>query len=98
MSRGKKKDNSLEREYKTVLEHFYEKHRWYQYLVFMSRIVRMSLYVLLGTSVVLFVINKGRLQTFESFVYDLVATPLGKIAALIFGILLIIYGIEKPRG
>lgn len=85
-------------EYKTALSKFYEKHKWYQDLVFLSRIARMLLYMLLGFSIIVFVINGGEIRTFEELIYELVSFPLGKIAALIFGFLLIIYGIEKPRG
>ncbi len=98
MTRRKKKINSIEREYKTFLEKFYEKHKWYQHLVFLSRIARMGLYLLLGISVIFLVLNGGKLRTLESFIYGLVATTFGKIIAIIFGLLLIIYGIEKPRG
>ena len=58
----------------------------------------MGLYILLGFSVILIALNGGKLKTFEDIVYDLIRIPAGKIAALIFGFLLIIYGIEKPRG
>ena len=98
MARRKKKINLVECEYKTRIEKFYNKHKWYQHLVFLSRIARMGLYLLLGVSVILLVLNGGKLRTLESFIYDLVATIFGKIIAIIFGILLIIYGIEKPRG
>jgi len=93
-----RKKNSIEREYKTFLEKFYERHKWYQHIVFLSRITRMILYLLLGISVIFLVLNKGELKTLDTFIYDLVATTLGKIIAIIFGLLLIIYGIEKPRG
>ena len=98
MYKKKKKEHSIQKEYEGFIEKFYEKHRWYQVLVFFSRIARMGLYLLLGISVILLVLNGGRLKTFETFVYDLIAIPIGKIVALIFGLLLIIYGIEKPRG
>ncbi|NCS71260.1 MAG: hypothetical protein COY38_01915 [Candidatus Aenigmarchaeota archaeon CG_4_10_14_0_8_um_filter_37_24] len=94
----RKKKKEIEIEYKTALEKFYDRHVWYRHLVFLSRIARMVLYLLLGFSIVLLVTNGGRLKTFEAIVYDLVTTPIGKIIALFFGILLIIYGIEKPRG
>ena len=96
--RRKKKHKSIENGYSTFLERFYKKHKWYRYLVFLSRIARMILYLLLGISVILLVLNGGKLRTFETLVYDLIGTPIGKIGVLIFGILLIIYGIEKPRG
>jgi hypothetical protein len=96
--RRKPRHETIEQEYRTFLEKFYEKHLWYQHLVFFSRLARMVLYILLGTSVIFLVLNRGRLRTFESFVYDLIGTPIGKFAALIFGFLLIVYGIEKPRG
>ena len=84
--------------YKSHIEKFYEKHEWYQNLVFFSKVARMMLYVILGVSVILFVINGVSLKTFESFIYDLVKISVGKIIAITFGILLIIYGLEKPRG
>jgi len=83
---------------KSHIEKFYEKHEWYQNLVFFSKVARMMLYVILGVSVILFVINGVSLKTFESFIYDLVKISVGKIIAITFGILLIIYGLEKPRG
>jgi len=94
----KKKIDLVETEYKTYIEKFYEKHKWYRHLVFLSRIARMGLYLLFGVSTILFVINGSKLKTIESFIYSLVSTTFGKIIALIFGFLLIIYGIEKPRG
>jgi len=96
--RRKKKNPPIQKKYESLIENFYEKHKWYQVLVFFSRIARMALYLLLGISVIFLVLNGGRLKTFETFVYDLIATPIGKVIALIFGLLLIIYGIEKPRG
>ena len=94
----RKKKRSIESEYKVHLENFYEKHKWYRHLVFLSRIARMVFYLLLGISAIFIAMNGGRLKTFESLINDLIATPLGKVIAIIFGFLLIIYGIEKPRG
>jgi len=58
----------------------------------------MIFYIILGFSAILLVLNGGKLRTFENSIYDLVQTPVGKVIAVVFGILLIIYGIEKPRG
>ena len=94
----KNKENSIERQYRELLEKFYDKHKWYQHLVFLSRVARMGLYILFGTSTILFVINGSKLKTLETFINSLVSTTLGKVVAIIFGFLLIIYGVEKPRG
>jgi len=93
-----KRKKTIEHEYKSHLERYYDKHKWYQHLVFLSRVARMILYLFLGISIILFIMNGSKLRTFDNFIYGLVATTIGKIIAIFFGILLIIYGIEKPRG
>jgi len=92
------KEDKVVEEYKTFLEKLYERSRLYRDLVFLSRIARMLFYLILGISVIFVALSGKPLVTIEKIVYWLSEHTLGKIITVIFGFLLIIYGIEKPRG
>jgi len=85
-------------EYKTFLEKLYERSRIYRNLVFMSRIARMIFYLIFGVSIIFVVLSGKPIVTIERIIYWLSGNTIGKILAVVFGFLLIIYGIEKPRG
>ncbi len=85
-------------EYKDFLEKLYDRSKIYRNLVFMSRVARMIFYPILGDSIIFVVLSGKPLVTTEKIIYTLSSHPVGKILAVIFGFLLIIYGIEKPRG
>lgn len=91
-------EDGMVKEYKTFLERLYERSRIYRDLVFMSRVARMIIYLVLGISIIVLVLSGKPLVNIEKIIYWLSGNLIGRIIAIIFGVLLIIYGIEKPRG
>jgi hypothetical protein len=63
----------------------------------MSRIARMILYFVLGSTIILVAVQTENFITFDEIVLWLSSNVMGKIITVFLGILLIIYGIEKGR-
>lgn len=83
--------------YKNFLERLYDHSRIYRDLVYLSKFMRMILYVFLGVSILVVILFQKPMSSFESLIGWLIKTPIGKFVALFFALSLIIYGIEKPR-
>lgn len=93
----RKKKETVMKKYKEFLEKTYDHSPLYRSLVYLSRIARMILYIVIGASIIAVVLSEREMATLENLVYWLTKTTIGKIIAIIFGICLIVYGIEKPR-
>lgn len=85
------------RKYKKFLESLYKESRIYRDLVFLSRIIKMFIYIGTGLSIIGLVIFEKPVTSLENLIYWLSGTIIGKIIALFVGLSLIIYGLEKPR-
>ncbi|MBD3156154.1 MAG: hypothetical protein GF368_05935 [Candidatus Aenigmarchaeota archaeon] len=94
---GKKGLDKLEKKYSKKIEKLYEKSRFYKSLVQLSRITKMVLYLVLGGSIVFFSISSSRILDLDDIIIWLTSSPWGRLVALLLGILLMVYGIEKPR-
>lgn len=94
---GKKGLDKLEKKYSKKIEKLYEKSKFYKSLVQLSRITKMVLYLVLGGSIVFFSISSSKILDLDDIIIWLTSSPLGRLVALLLGILLMVYGIEKPR-
>lgn len=94
---GKKGLDKVEKKYSKKIEKLYEKSKIYKSLVQLSRMTKMALYLILGGSIFFVSISGSRIMNVDDIVFWLTSNSLGRIAAALLGILLMIYGIEKPR-
>jgi type IV secretory pathway VirB2 component (pilin) len=94
---GKKSLDRIEKKYSKKIESLYEKSKIYKSLVQLSRITKMVLYLILGGSIFFVSISSSEIMNVDDIVSWLTSSLLGRVAAALLGILLMIYGIEKPR-
>ncbi len=92
-----KKERSFTEKYNRFIERVYENSRLYRDLVFFSRIVKMLIYVLTGASIIIVVLFGQPMASFGDLVSLMTQTLWGKVVALLVGLSLIVYGLEKPR-
>jgi len=83
--------------YNRFIERIYENSKLYRDLVFFSRIVKMLIYVLTGASIIIVVLFGQPMASLEDLVSLMTRTLWGKVVALLVGLSLIVYGLEKPR-
>ena len=93
----KTEEETAFRRYKKFIENLYEESRLYRDLVLLSRVVKMIIYVAVGVSIIAVVFFGKPMASLESLVYWMSRTIIGRIVALLFGLSLIIYGLEKLR-
>jgi len=85
------------RRYKRFIEHLYDTSRCYRDLVYLSKLVRMFIYIATGASILAVVLFNYPMATFEDIVQWLTKNSVGRLFAILIAFCLIIYGIEKPR-
>ena len=89
-------EESFFKRYKKTLENLYDHSRVYRDLVYLSKVVRMSIYIVIGVSIII-AIFRNSYTTFDDLIYLMTRTIIGRILALLVGFSFIIYGFEKPR-
>lgn len=93
----KTEEETLFKRYKKFLENLYEESRIYRDLVYLSKIVRMIIYIATGVSIIFVVFFGKPLASLEYLVQWMSKTLIGRIIAVLVALCLIIYGLEKPR-
>jgi len=97
VSRKKLDEETLFRRYKHFLENLYKDSRIYRDLVYLSRVVKMVIYVATGASIIAVVFFGKPMASLEYLVDWMSRTIIGRVIALLIALSLIIYGLEKPR-
>ena len=94
---GKKGLDKIEKKYSKKIEKLYDKSRIYKSLVQLSKLAKMGLYLVLGGSIFFVSISSSKIIHIDDIVVWLSSNSFGRFAAALLGILLMIYGLEKPR-
>jgi hypothetical protein len=89
-------EESFFKKYKKTIENLYEHSRLYRDLVYLSKVVRMSIYIIIGVSIII-ALFRNSYTSFDDLIYLMTRTIIGKILALLIAFSFIIYGLEKPR-
>jgi hypothetical protein len=90
-------EESAFRRYRRFLENLYDKSRLYRDLVYMSKVVRMSIYIITGVSIIIIALSGKPMATFDDLISLMTRTVYGRVLALLIAFSFIIYGLEKPR-
>ena len=80
-----------------TLEEWFKESRLYRDLVYLSKIVKMLIYLGTGISIIVVVFLGKPMTSLEDIVNWMSQTILGRIIAVFIAFCLIIYGLEKLR-
>jgi len=90
-------EETLFKRFKKTLEGWFKESRLYRDLVYMSKIVKMLIYLGTGISIIIVVFLGRPFASLEDLVNWMSQTIFGRIIALFVAFCLIIYGLEKLR-
>jgi len=94
---SKSTEEKLHRRVKKTLEEWFKKSRLYRNIVYLSKLVKMLIYLGTGLSIIIVVFLGKPMGSLEDLVNWMGQTIFGRIIAIFIAFCLIIYGLEKLR-
>jgi len=90
-------EEKLQRRVKKTLEEWFKESRLYRNLVYLSKLVKMLIYLGTGISIIVVVFLGKPMASLDDIVNWMSQTIFGRIVAIFIALCLIIYGLEKLR-
>jgi hypothetical protein len=90
-------EETIYRRIKKTLEEWFRESRLYRDLVYLSKLVKMLIYLGTGISIIIVVFLGKPFASLEDLIHWMSQTFPGRIIALFVAFCLIIYGLEKLR-
>lgn len=90
-------EEKLHKRIKKTLEQWFKKSRFYRDLVYVSKLMKMLIYLGTGISILVVVFLGRPMSSLEDLVNWMSQTIFGRVVAIFIALCLIIYGLEKLR-